>query len=387
MKWTWLLPLLLVALAASQDESVEEELSLAENCDQEACQLPNCRCSSTDIPGNLQARDTPQFVLFTFDDAINVLNIETYRSLLDNRRNINQCPVGTTYYVSHEYTNYQLVNELYNKGQEIALHSISHRTPQTYWQEADVEVMRREFGDQRQQIAHFANIPTDAVKGVRMPFLQMTGNATFQMMTEFGLEYDCSWPTVTYIDPGLWPYTLDYASIQDCVVPPCPSASIPGKWVLPMVTWRDLNGSPCAMVDGCFAVPPLNDEDAWFQFIVSNFERHYLGNRAPFGFFIHEWYLATNQAVLRATVRFMDMLNNLHDVFMVNSADVIDWVKNPIPVDEYVKQPCKTIQSSQCSATSCGPLHSVHNSMDYWMQICTSCPQSYPWIDNPLGQN
>ncbi|XP_063834258.1 chitin deacetylase 8-like [Ostrinia nubilalis] len=387
MKWTWLLPLLLVALAASQDESVEEELPLAENCDQEACQLPNCRCSSTDIPGNLQARDTPQFVLFTFDDAINVLNIETYRSLLDNRRNVNQCPVGTTYYVSHEYTNYQLVNELYNKGQEIALHSISHRTPQTYWQEADVEVMRREFGDQRQQIAHFANIPIDTVKGVRMPFLQMTGNATFQMMAEFGLEYDCSWPTVTFINPGLWPYTLDYASIQDCVVPPCPSASIPGKWVLPMVTWRDLNGSPCAMVDGCFAVPPLNDEDAWFQFIVSNFERHYLGNRAPFGFFIHEWYLATNQAVLRATVRFMDMLNNLHDVFMVNSADVIDWVKNPIPVDEYVKQPCKNIQSSQCSATSCGPLHSVHNSMDYWMQICTSCPQSYPWIDNPLGQN
>lgn len=67
MRWSWLLPLCLVVLAAAQEsDSSEEEaaLPLAEPCDPEACKLPNCRCSSTDIPGNLQARDTPQVKLY-----------------------------------------------------------------------------------------------------------------------------------------------------------------------------------------------------------------------------------------------------------------------------------------------------------------------------------
>ncbi|KAL0810874.1 hypothetical protein ABMA28_010178 [Loxostege sticticalis] len=392
MRWSWLLPLCLVVLAAAQEsDSSEEEaaLPLAEPCDPEACKLPNCRCSSTDIPGNLQARDTPQFVLLTFDDAINIINVETYRELLDNRRNINQCPATATFFLSHQYTNYQLVNELYNKGHEIALHSITHSTPQTYWAEGDVELMRREFGDQKELTAHFANIPANSMRGIRMPFLQMAGNSTFEMMSEFDLQYDCSWPTITNINPGLWPYTLDYASTQDCVIPPCPSASVPGKWVLPMVSWRDLNDAPCSMVDSCFGVPSFNDEDAWFRFIVTNFERHYLGNRAPFGFFIHEWYLRTNPAVMRATVRFMDMINNMHDVFMVNANDVIEWVKNPVPVNEYVRRSCRWFTPSTCWPSSCGPLSASHNGIisQYWMQSCAACPVSYPWLNNPLGRN
>ena len=106
-----------------------------------------------------------QFVTVTFDDAVNVINIETYRSFLNNRLNKNGCPIGATFYVNHEYTNYQLVNELYNQGYEIALHSITHKTPQTYWAEATVEDMRKEFGDQRAQMAHFANIPINAIQG------------------------------------------------------------------------------------------------------------------------------------------------------------------------------------------------------------------------------
>lgn len=38
----------------------EAELPLGQPCDPEACQLPDCRCSTTDIPGGLDPRDTPQ---------------------------------------------------------------------------------------------------------------------------------------------------------------------------------------------------------------------------------------------------------------------------------------------------------------------------------------
>ncbi|XP_013147929.1 PREDICTED: uncharacterized protein LOC106110594 [Papilio polytes] len=378
MRLILLLSLLVVALAA--------ELPLATECDETKCLLPRCRCSSTDIPGGLAAKDVPQFVSVTFDDAVNVINIETYREVLYGRSNSNGCPAGATFYVSHEYTNYVLVNELYNRGYEISLHSMTHQTPQTYWAEADYDVLVKEFADQRTLMSHFALIPEQEIRGVRLPFLQMSGNASFQMMADSGLVYDNSWPTVSHVNPGLWPYTLDYASIHDCVVPPCPTASIPGPWVFPMISWSDLNGSPCSMADSCFFTPPLDDENAWYNFILTNFERHYNGNRAPFGFYIHEWYLAVNPAVKAALVRFMNYVNNLNDAFMVNANQIIEWVQNPVPVSEYVRRPCRRFSATPCRATSCGPLRSEHNGLDYWMQVCNTCPRVYPWLGNPLGR-
>ncbi|XP_050356582.1 chitin deacetylase 8-like [Nymphalis io] len=363
-----------------------EELVLAEPCDPEACKLPDCRCSSVNIPGNLEPRDTPQFVLLTFDDGVNVNNIVTYRSLLYNRVNKNKCNIGVTFFVNHEYTDYSLVSELYNRGFEIGLHSITHKTDVEYWKTASYETLMREFGDQRRQMAHFANIPIDTIQGLRNPFLQMSGNTTYQMMTSAGLRYDLSWPTTRYTDPGLWPYTLHYQSTQDCIVPPCPTASIPGPWILPMVAWTDMEGFPCSMVDTCFYNPGADNEEGWFKFILENFERHYLNNRAPFGFYIHEWYIRVNPGLQRAFVRFMDMINNLNDVFMVNGNDVIDWVQNPVPIDEYVKEGCKRLPPAACRPTSCGPLQSDHNPTPYYMTICNRCPRRYPWINNPLGE-
>ncbi|XP_035454652.2 chitin deacetylase 8 [Spodoptera frugiperda] len=381
MKFISLLALLLVsAVALANGDPVE-----AEQCDPEACKLPTCRCSSQAIPGGLAPRDTPQFVTVTFDDGVNVNNIMTYRDILYNRVNTNGCPAGATFYVSHEYTNYVLVNELYNRGFEIALHSITHQTPQTYWQEATYDDIKKEIADQRVQMAHFANIPLDSIKGVRLPFLQLAGDNSFKVMADYGLEYDCSWPTTTQTNPGLWPYTLDYRSTQDCVVPPCPTSSIPGVWVKPMIAWSDLQGVACSMVDACFFIPDRNNEEDWFQFILTNFERHYFGNRAPFGFFVHEAFISAYPAVRRAFVRFMDVINNLEDVFMVNAHEVVDWVKNPVPVDEYKKQSCRSFIPTHCSASSCSATAS-HNGMTYWMQLCNVCPNVYPWLGNPLGQ-
>ena len=90
------------------------------------------------------------------------------------------------------------------------------------------------------------------VTGVRMPHLQMSGNHSFHVMADYGLEYDSSWPTIEHRNPGLWPYTLDFASTQDCMTPPCPTASIPKPWVLPIISWTDLQGFPCALANTCF---------------------------------------------------------------------------------------------------------------------------------------
>ncbi|XP_050356580.1 chitin deacetylase 8-like [Nymphalis io] len=362
------------------------ELQLAEPCDEENCKLPMCRCSSVNIPGGIAPRDTPQFVTLTFDDAITSSNVLTYRSLLYNRRNINNCTIGATFFLSHEYSDYTLVNELYNRGFEIALHSISHIADQEYWRDATYERLMKEIGDQKRQVAHFANIPINSIHGLRSPFLQMSGNSTYQMMASAGLTYDLSWPTIKYTNPGLWPYTLHYASIQDCIVPPCPTASLPGSWIIPMISWSDLEGVPCSMVDTCYYNPGPIDEEGWFNLILKNFERHYLTNRAPFGFYVHEWYVRVNPGLRIALTRFLDMINNLNDVFMVNANEVINWVQNPIPVDQYAKRQCRNWTTTQCRQTACNAITGNHTEKIYYMRVCSDCPRVYPWVNNPLGE-
>ncbi|XP_038218118.1 chitin deacetylase 8 [Zerene cesonia] len=383
MKWALLLFTFIVFVVASAISA--DVLPLAEPCDEELCKLPDCRCSSTVIPGNLKPHEVPQFVLLTFDDGVNVVNVATYRDILYKRKNSNECPIGVSFYISHEYTNYELVNELYNEGFEIALHSITH-VNQTYFQEADYDRMMLEFADQKTLMSHFAAIPESSIEGLRIPFLQMTGNSSFQMMKSAGLRYDITWPTTRYTDPGLWPYTLDYQSIQDCITPPCPSASLPGAWVVPMIAWTDLSNFPCAMVDACFSLPGSNDEDGWFRFIIDNFERHYGGNRAPFGFFIHEGTVRTQPGLRRALIRFMDMINSMSDVFMVNTGEMLDWVQNPVPLGEYIQKPCRLTTPARCRPASCGPLVAPHKEELFYMQVCARCPRTYPWLGNPLGE-
>lgn len=220
----------------------------------ESCQLPDCRCSSTDIPGGIPATKTPQFVMLTFDDGVTVSNINYYRSAFDDRVNPNGCPVSATFFVSHEYTDYSLVQELYSKGHEIALHSITHNTTTTYWTSANESQLSKEFSGERDLISHFTHIPPQEMRGLRLPFLQMSGETSFQMMQTENFTYDCSWPTIRYLNPGLWPYSLDHPSNQDCVIGPCPQQSYPNTWVLPMISWKDEAGVFCSMVDTCVNV-------------------------------------------------------------------------------------------------------------------------------------
>ena len=66
-----------------------------------------------------------QTVLITYDDAIHSLNFVNYTNLIFNRANPNGCPIKATYFLSHEYNNYTLLNDVYNRGHEIASHSIT----------------------------------------------------------------------------------------------------------------------------------------------------------------------------------------------------------------------------------------------------------------------
>jgi hypothetical protein len=114
---------------------------------------------------------------------------------------------------------------------------------------ASVERIVEEYSGQREMMSHFGQIPMSDINGMRLPMFQKSGNASYEAMVQSGLTYDSSWTTQN--DIGVWPYSLDYASIQDCPMSNCPTASIPGAWVAPLIDWVDLEGTHCAMLDTC----------------------------------------------------------------------------------------------------------------------------------------
>lgn len=76
--------------------------------------------------GNLPVDEVPQIVLITFDDAVNDLNKMYYEEIFQKGRvNPNGCPITGTFYVSHEWTDYSQVQNLYADGHEFCSHTIS----------------------------------------------------------------------------------------------------------------------------------------------------------------------------------------------------------------------------------------------------------------------
>lgn len=67
----------------------------------------------------------PQLVFLTFDDAITSFNYNNYTHILGNRVNPNKCPISMTFYVTHKSNDYTYTHDLYFKGNEIAVKSVS----------------------------------------------------------------------------------------------------------------------------------------------------------------------------------------------------------------------------------------------------------------------
>lgn len=261
----------------------------ADPCNKSSCSLPDCRCSDVKLNLTLNEKELPQLVSVTFDDALTALIYTQVVDIFKNVVNPDGCKAKLGFYVSHEYTDYSKIHSLWAQGHEIGLHSITHGTDSDYWKYATADLMMEEFGQQIQILERFAKVNRKDIKGLKMPYFQISGDNSYVVGNKLGLLYDGSWSTQYFTDPGLWPYTLDYKSIQDCPIGTCPTASIPGFWVNPLVDWTDDFGNKCVMMDACIVAD--DSVQGIFQMMVRNFIRHYYGNRAPFGLYLHAaWF-------------------------------------------------------------------------------------------------
>ncbi|XP_068231457.1 uncharacterized protein Cda5 isoform X8 [Palaemon carinicauda] len=347
----------------------------ATKCDPKVCRLPDCYCGGKDVPGGLQPKDTPQMVLLTFDDSVNDLNKGLYTELFENGRlNPNGCPIVSTMYVSHEWTDYSQVQNLYADGHEMASHSIQH----SFGEQFSIKKWAKEIAGQREILSAYGGVKMEDVRGMRAPFLAVGGNKMFKMLYDQNFTYDSSMPVYENKPPS-WPYTLDYKIFHDCMIPPCPSNSYPGVWEVPMVMWQDLNGGRCSMGDAC-TTPP--DAEGVYKMLIKNFERHYTSNRAPFGLFYHAaWFTTPHHK--EGFIAFLDTITAMDDVWLITNHQLLQWMRDPQPlstIKNFGPFGCNFPDRKKCTSTKV--CNVWHKGGVRYMRTCQVCPEKYPWTGN-----
>ncbi|XP_017774438.1 PREDICTED: uncharacterized protein LOC108561138 [Nicrophorus vespilloides] len=348
-------------------------VAFAAACDVENCKIEDeCVCTSRSSP--LPLEDTPQFVMLTFDDAVTRYIYDTYyQTLLLPRTNPDNKTIGATFFVPHEYSDYEAVNQLYNAGFEIGTHSIT-KDLASYWEKASEDTLVQEFKGQKEIIAKFANIPEEHIKGVRTPHFQLAGNKTFTAYVKAGCNYDSSWTSLP--KDKLFPYTLDHVSTQECLIGECPTVSVPKFWVAPINDLVGENGINCNTIYGCQKNGTAEEIEKW---LLSELEKSYK-NRAPMKLLVNSVWLSDEQN-LKGFEGFLDAVGEKEDHFLVSVREVIEWMKNPVPVTQYTSLLGNV-------PTTCDPITCVLDKQHEtrYMRSCVPCPRIYPWLNNPTGE-
>jgi peptidoglycan/xylan/chitin deacetylase (PgdA/CDA1 family) len=127
----------------------------------------------------------------------------------------------STFYISHEWTDYSQVQDLYADGHEMASHTVTHSHGSGF----DDNKWADEVVGMAEMLVRHAGVDPKDIKGMRAPFLQVGGDSMFRTLKRYGLYYDSS---MSVTSPS-WPYTLEYKIPHSCAVPPCPKESHPGK--------------------------------------------------------------------------------------------------------------------------------------------------------------
>lgn len=297
------------------------------------CRLPACHCASNAAPGGLTRAETPQFVLVTFDDAIQArLEDQALAPMFAGVTNPGGRPAHRTYFAQALYTDAAVAKALAAAGEEIANHTHSHTTGITTdgaeWQR-QLDGMERFFRDT-------VGIDPAQIVGFRAPYLA-TNEAMWNELRRRRILYESSLselaegPFSAGIGRFVWPHTLDFGAKTSCVAAKCPAAPLPGVWSIPMWVLYDEAGRKVSEMDPQ-QTPAYNaDSTALYTLLRYNFDAHYTGNRAPLALYLHAGRVRRNDHAIAGFRRFLREAAAIPDVWFVTMKGLVYWMQNPVP--------------------------------------------------------
>jgi len=355
-------------------------------CDPNSCKPPSCTCASPSPPGGIDPKDAPQFVILSYDDAVNGDTFPITNKMYKGLAHSNGCPVVATHFVQNLYTNYHLVQQLYAQGDEIALHTFAHTE----------KASQNEIDSGRKAINAFAGIPKNDIKGFRAPFLSYD-DSLIQTVQNLGLTYDSSAPTV--IENASWPYTLDngFYDDVDCQTNKVCGAMSPhnGLWEIPLYSTFYPNNVPPVSMDQDYNNGKLLD------ILKDNFNYRYNGNRQPMAIAVHAVHCIEPEAKVNLYRDFIKWAIGKKDVYFVTYSQLIEYMKNPVKASDLSGHPaiscdkfstvvvdndteiCDGVDNNGDGNIDEGLIESCNFSTAFF-NTCFGCPSSIPSIENPV---
>lgn len=331
--------------------TLTQVLSNDQICTKSNCQLPSCQCAASNTnPTGLNTTDTPQLILLTFVGNLNEQSLDPIRSLLNPaHRNPNKCPISSTFFVNDNYTEYCLVQRLFDNRNEIAMTTSSNRCPLTncyeenHWRRWIDNDWKREIQQQRANLIEQSRVHYSHLKGFRVPHLQIDENKHWQYIRNYHFHYDSS---MLFKSSNLvWPFTMNYQFNQtDCLNCAETNQTIDSLWQFPLHEWINPNTSTTCRTladPNCLPDDQAHTVDFYFDFIKHNFERHSsldLGQRSPFIIELDLFWLADHKNKrLEALIRFIEMVlsdEKYRHVYFVSIEQALQWLQYPRKLSE-----------------------------------------------------
>ncbi|XP_059152267.1 chitin deacetylase 8-like [Physella acuta] len=323
---------LLPSVAQSQKQPISASSST--ECNKQTCQLPNCFCFGA--TPDMEREKTPMMVMLSFDDAVtNAFNNDYYKKLLIdttyNLSNPNSCPIKATFFLSTDYTDFGVVKQLYDKGNEFASHTMHHILADG----GSFQTYEEEIVGVRNLLQQNSQVDPLKVVGFRAPYLKLS-NLMFEVLNATKFKYDASVSNMENYKgrSHVWPYTYDFPiPPEKCPNGPCPTKSYKGFWGIPLNSWSD-DKSYCSMIDACVIADPADDEptvkEKYLKYFRKNFYNDFYPKKIPMEIFTHSALFLRNPGSFQALLQFIEELTKLKDVWFLTPSQVIDWMQGPV---------------------------------------------------------
>ncbi|KAJ3106520.1 hypothetical protein HDU97_006113 [Phlyctochytrium planicorne] len=314
------------------------------NCPSTCTVATNCFCASKEIPGGLTPEQAPMFVTLTLDDAIQQRTYDAFTAAVQNAfKNPNGCTLPATYFMCNLYTDYWMGQRTYAEGNEIAGHTVTH-SDMVNVSKTDEKALLAEMYMNWNSINILSGVPSDELVGFRHPFLsysKKTYDALYKLKDYFKYESSI---TLDPITQGYWPHTLDYGmpyNPGNCVG--CEKGSewiYPGLWVVPMYTLLTNSDPPAVWSSMDILIDPAVNStfDDAMKNLKASFLYHY-DKRLPFGLYQHvaqylAWPKDVQERKTKLMTEFVQWTQTFKNVWYVTNTQLLNWVKNPKPVND-----------------------------------------------------